>query len=198
MRFQNENNLRMVRLLTPVKVHLKCRQICLQHLSSKAHRGSNVPCPFCKVNYTSASGLIHHLERGSCSQAPKLNRETIHRMVRERDLHGVITNKQIEWKNEENVRYSATDRAFNGSHWECYLCHRTFKSVQALNAHLSPVHQQKVYHCPNVKGQCGKQFTTLAGLFNHLESEACVFMRFEKVQQQLGAVLQGRKLVAFS
>lgn len=169
----------------------------MQHLNSKIHRGTNVPCPFCKVNYVTASGLIHHLETGSCPQAPNLNRETILRMVRERDPHGVITNKQIEWHKEENVTYSASNRAFNGRHWECYLCHRTFNTIHGLNAHLnSPTHKQKVYHCPN--GRCAKNFVTLAGLFNHLESESCSFMRFEKVQRQVAAVLDGRKLIAFS
>ena len=150
------------------------------------------------ANYTSASGLTCHLETGSCPRAPTLERNTILRMVRERDPHGVITNKQIEWHEEGNVKYSATNRAFNGSHWECYICHKEFDGVNALNAHLnSPAHERKAYHCPNSKGKCGKEFVTLAGLFNHLESEACAFMRFEKVQRQVGDVLQGRKLISF-
>ena len=71
--------------------------------------------------------------------------------------------------------------------------------MNALNAHLnSSVHKQKVYHCPNTKSKCEKQFVTLAGLFNHLESEACAFMRFEKVQRQVRDVLQGGKLIAFA
>ena len=201
LRFQNENNLQMVRLPhahIPSKC-IKCLQARLQHLNSKIHRGANVPCPFCKVNYTTASGLTHHVETGSCPHATGLNRETILRMVRERDPHGIITNKQIEWHKEENVKYSATNRAFNNSYWECYMCHNEFNTVNALNMHLnSPVHKQKVYHCPNSKGKCGKQFVTLAGLFNHLESEACAFIRFEKVQQQVGNVLQGRKLISSS
>jgi hypothetical protein len=172
---------------------------CLQHLNSKIHRGTNVPCPFCKANYTTASGLTTHLETGSCPNAPKLNRETIFRMVRERDPHGIVTNKQIEWHQEENAEYSATNRAFNGSRWECYICHNKFMTANALNMHLnSPVHKQKVYHCPNWKGKCEKQFITLAALFHHLESESCGFMRFEMVQQQVGNVLQGQKLISWS
>ncbi|OCL13649.1 hypothetical protein AOQ84DRAFT_282691 [Glonium stellatum] len=179
LRFQNENNLRM-------------------HLNSKIHRGTNVPCPFCRVGYTSASGLTHHLETGACTRAPNLNRETILNMIRERDPHGVITNKQIGWHKEENVKYSATNHAFNGYYWECYVCHNEYTTVNALNAHInSPSHKQKVYRCPNSKVQCGKQFVTLAGPFNHLESEACAFMRFENVQRQMTHVLQGRKLIAF-
>ncbi len=160
--------------------------------------GINVPCPFCKVNYTTASGLVHHLETGSCPRAPKLNRNTVLRMVRERDPYGTITSKQIEWhNNQENVKYSATRHAFNGSYWECYICHKEFNTVNALNSHLnSPAHEQKVYHCPNMKGRCGKNFVSLAGLFNHLESETCAFMRFEMVQREVGNVLQGQKLIS--
>jgi hypothetical protein len=61
----------------------------------------------------------------------------------------------------------------------------------------SPAHKQKVYHCPNSTRKCGKQFVTLAALFNHLKSEACVYMRFKKVQRQVNHVLRGQKLISF-
>lgn len=116
--------------------------------------------------------------------------------MRERDPQGVITNKQIAWHNQETTTYSATSLAFNGAYWECYLCHRDFNTVQALNAHLnSPVHKQKVYRCPNVPSKCGKQFITLAALFNHLESEACSFMRSDTVQKHAQNVISGQKRI---
>ncbi|KAL4815694.1 hypothetical protein BDW67DRAFT_191340 [Aspergillus spinulosporus] len=152
------------------------------HFNSQIHRGRQVQCPFCKARYTTA--------------APSLNRKSIYRLVRERDPHGIITHKQIGWRNEENATYSATVQAWNGAGYECYLCHRQFKSLTALNQHLnSPVHKQQVYHCPN--GRCAKSFATLAGLFNHLESESCGHMRFENVQKQVGNVLRGDRLIAF-
>lgn len=118
-------------------------------------------------------------------------------MIRERDQHGIITKKQIEWHQGENISYSATKLAFNGSYWECYLCHKDFNTANALNSHLhSPAHREKEYYCPNTK--CRKEFVALAGLFNHLESEACSFIRFEKVQQQVENVLRGRKQITFS
>ncbi|KAF2205275.1 hypothetical protein GQ43DRAFT_362795 [Delitschia confertaspora ATCC 74209] len=176
--FNNENNLRM-------------------HMNSKTHRGSTIACPFCKVHYTTASGLCHHLETGSCSNAPRLNRETIFKMIRARDQNGVITNKQIGWHDEANATYSATSHAWNGSHWECYLCHKCFNSDRGLNQHLnSPTHKQKVYHCPN-RIKCGKEFVALASLFGHLESESCAFMRFENVQRQVGNVLSSNRMLTF-
>ncbi|KAJ5160854.1 uncharacterized protein N7482_007858 [Penicillium canariense] len=177
--FQNENNMRM-------------------HLRSKIHRGTDVPCPFCKAGFVTASGMAHHLETGSCPKAPKLNRETILKMARHSDQHGLITNKQIGWHDEGRVEYEATSAAWNGHHWECYLCHKQLKTVTSLNQHLnSPVHQQKVYHCPNRKN-CGKEFVSLAALFNHLESESCKIMRFERVQQvqrQLTDAFLNRRLL---
>ncbi|BDD60218.1 hypothetical protein MPDQ_002813 [Monascus purpureus] len=88
--FMNENSLKM-------------------HLNSRIHRGSNIPCPFCKTDFTTASGLAHHLERASCRQAPGLNRETILQIVRERDPHGVITRKQIGWI-KKTTRYTRPPR----------------------------------------------------------------------------------------
>ncbi|PWY87239.1 hypothetical protein BO94DRAFT_585793 [Aspergillus sclerotioniger CBS 115572] len=155
------------------------------HLNSKIHRGQNILCPFCKAG-------------GSCPRAPSLNRETIYKFVRSRDTQGVLTKKMLEWHDDDNAKYSATDHAFNGYYWECYICHRGFNTMTALNQHLnSTVHKQKLYHCPNVKGRCRKEFVTLAALFNHLESESCGFMRFEKVQLQAQNVFAGNRLIGF-
>lgn len=128
-----------------------------------------------------------------------MNRQTIHRMLQQCDMYGIITNKQIGWHQEVHLGYSVTDQAYNGDYWECYLCHREFNKRVGLNQHLnSPVHQQKVYHCPNKRARCTKQFVALAGLFNHLESESCEYMRFEKVQQaqrQLTEAMLGRRMI---
>ncbi|KAJ5893626.1 hypothetical protein N7495_005317 [Penicillium taxi] len=180
--FNNANNLRM-------------------HLNSKIHRGQDIKCPFCRTGFVTASGASHHLETGSCRNAPSLNRESIHNIIRGADQNGMITNKQIEWNSESNSQYTVTSQAWNGDSWECYLCHKGFGSSRGLSQHLnSPIHQQKVYHCPNSR-RCPKEFVSLAALFNHLESESCQFMRFEKVQQVHGQVaeslIRGGRLLAF-
>jgi hypothetical protein len=67
----------------------------------------------------------------------------------------------------------------------------------SLNSHLnSPAHREKVYHCPG-RG-CGKEFRALAPLFNHLESESCGAVRFETVQRNVGGILGGNRLIAFT
>jgi hypothetical protein len=76
------------------------------------------------------------------------------------------------------------------------MCHREFGSLQALNQHVnSPAHREKVYHCPG--RTCSKDFTALASLFNHLESEVCGAVRFEAVQRNVGNFLDGRRLISF-
>ncbi|RAR15528.1 zinc finger protein [Stemphylium lycopersici] len=91
----------------------------------------------------------------------------------------------------------ATGATWNGFNHECYLCHRDFSTLQGLNQHLnSPAHSGKLYHCPN--RSCAGQFVRLASLFNHLESESCNFVRFEKVQKHVHDFITGRqKLLGF-
>src|ERR1700744_216812 len=103
---------------------------------------------------------------------------------------------RIGWHQEPSVEYQATDQAWNGSAWQCYICQKTFSEKNGLNNHLnSPRHKQKIYHCPN--RSCGKEVVSLAALFNHLESESCAYMRFGQVQEKVGDVLSGRRLISF-
>lgn len=170
-----------------------------QHLNSRVHRGQNMACPFCRATFTTASGVSHHLERSACPNARNLDRQTIHRAIRQRDTQGVITERLLEW--HENDRHAQWDpaSAWDGHGYRCYLCEKAFNSPLALRQHItSPVHQQKLYHCPN--GRCGaKKFTTLAALFNHLESESCGYVKFEAVQKNVNGFLTGgsQRLISF-
>lgn len=168
-----------------------------QHLRSRAHRDETAKCPFCGAAYISASAVMHHLEGRSCSRAP-MDRDELYQLLRSRDPNGYYT-KHIENYMLAN-RYEATDAAWNQRTraWECYLCHRGFNSLVVLNTHLnSPIHQQKLYHCPN-HAKCGREFTTLAGVFSHLESESCSYMRFEVVQQKLDNITAALGRLGFS
>ncbi|KAF9869302.1 hypothetical protein CkaCkLH20_13219 [Colletotrichum karsti] len=174
--FQNRNNLN-------------------QHLNSSIHRTSTIMCPFCKKTCATATGLIHHLEHGSCPNAP-LNREKLYEAVRSRDPNGVLSKKLLEWNG--TLTFTATEKTWNPKHraYECYLCHRHFNKLEYLNQHLnSPAHKQNLYHCPNRR--CGKEFTTLAAVINHLESESCNYMRFNAVQQHVEQVVDPRRMIAF-
>jgi len=108
-----------------------------QHLNSRVHLGKNIQCPFCKVSYTTATGMVHHLEGGSCPSAPSLDRDTIYRIVRSKDPSGVISKKLIGWKGDSESKYEATNKAWNGAAWECYFCPKTFSRRAGLNMHLN-------------------------------------------------------------
>lgn len=137
------------------------------------------------MNANTATGIIHHLERGSCPNAP-LNREKLWRIVRERDPHGVISKHLLEWEGSVERKLEATSQAYDpyNDTWDCCLCNRWFCTKQALDQHLSsPIHQQNLYHCPN--SICRKEFTTLAAAVNHMESESCGYRRFNEVQHAM-------------
>ncbi|KAF5624906.1 hypothetical protein F52700_9281 [Fusarium sp. NRRL 52700] len=128
---------------------------------------------------TSGPSMIQHLEQGACPSAP-LDVDTLYEEVRRRDPYGSICNRLPEWQG--TVPYRTTALAFNTQYgkYECYFCGDLFRGLWSLNQHLaSPRHQQKLYHCPN--GECYKEFTTLAGMVDHLESESCQFLPFGAV-----------------
>ncbi|KAI8624293.1 hypothetical protein F5Y19DRAFT_322010 [Xylariaceae sp. FL1651] len=166
------------------------------HLNSRAHRQETMKCPFCKCTYVTAAGLSHHLERGSCANAPFLDRDEVYKLVRTKDPDGMISKILIEWHGS-SPKYEATGSSWNGFGYECYFCHREFSRLKSLNQHLaSPVHQQSLYHCPNLD-HCAREFTSLGALMNHLESEICGYTRFETVQRSMRNIISGDKLIAF-
>ncbi|KAK4232745.1 hypothetical protein C8A03DRAFT_39632 [Achaetomium macrosporum] len=167
-----------------------------QHLNSRTHRGNPISCPFCRIGFTTASGMVHHLEHGSCPRAPRLNRDEIYQLVRSKDPNGIISRQSIPWVASARVSHIATERAWNSWRdcYECYFCHRGFRQLYALNQHLnSPVHQESLYHC----FKCRSEFKTLAAVTNHLESETCGAMRFETVQNRICDVVSGNRLLGF-
>ncbi|KAJ8058561.1 hypothetical protein OCU04_012739 [Sclerotinia nivalis] len=157
--FMNENNL-------------------MQHQHSKIHQGSAMECPFCPTHYPTASALTIHLESGSCTSG--MNRQTINAQIRRLDRNYIITTPQIEFPSSSSTSI-ATGRSWNGCRYECGLCSCEFNTLQGLNGHLSsPVHEQKIYRCPGFR--CAREFKSLSGLVQHIESESCGVMKFSNVQ----------------
>ncbi|RFN50083.1 zinc finger protein [Fusarium flagelliforme] len=150
-----------------------------QHLNGKIH----------------PTGLSHHLERGACPRM-SMNRHKLYKYIKNRDPKGSLTNKTLAWEGEKT--YSINPRlAWN--HWvkayECYLCHKLYSSLHGLKMHLeSPRHQQKLYHC--MKPSCSREFTTLAALINHLESEVCKLVRFQQVQKVVERIVDPHMMIS--
>ncbi|PSR77478.1 hypothetical protein PHLCEN_2v7909 [Hermanssonia centrifuga] len=97
------------------------------------------------------------------------------------------------------VTTRANERSWNGDAYECILCHRTFRSLSALNAHLnSPAHADKIFRCPRGFSGCGSEFKTLSGLMQHVESGSCGVHRFQKrVNRALDDITQGIRGITF-
>ncbi|KAI1357179.1 hypothetical protein F5Y08DRAFT_334048 [Xylaria arbuscula] len=149
------------------------------HLHSRVHCNYQIPCPSCKKSHPMATSLSYHVESGSCPNAPYMNRDLVYKIP-------------------SSTQYEATDRSYNPECqvWECFICHKPFNRPQSLNQHLSsPIHQQTLYHCPNQS--CGKEFTSLTGLLDHLGSESCGHTRFRKVQHSIQNMMSGNKLITF-
>lgn len=142
--------------------------------------------------------MTHHLETGSCSKARQLNRDTILAEVRRRDPNHLITKKLLTYP-DSGSSITATSASYNCDTllYECYLCHKGFRELKSLNAHVnSPVHKEKVYHCPG--RACAREFRALAALFNHLESESCGAVRFDAVQRNVCGFLSGKRMIGFA
>ncbi|KAI0820128.1 hypothetical protein BC628DRAFT_1399031 [Trametes gibbosa] len=152
------------------------------HCRSARHQGRSVDCPMrgCEKSFVSNAGLLLHLESGGC--VSHMTREKVDRIMSRYDKQNLITkpDRLIGGGTGTTVIGQwATERAWNGSHYECYLCHRTYATLPALNQHLSsPAHAEKRYHCPSALYGCGAEFRTLSGFCQHVESDQCGVRRF--------------------
>ncbi|KAI0758796.1 hypothetical protein C8Q74DRAFT_1209517 [Fomes fomentarius] len=173
------------------------------HERSTPHQGRTVHCPMqrCKKFFVSRAALVQHLESGACPSS--ITRDEVNRIVSSLDEGGIITScaRPIGGPSSESssavIETWATERAWNGKHYECYVCHRTFASLPALNQHLSsPAHTEKLYHCPTVLKGCEAEFRTLSGFCQHVESESCGVHRFKKTMDKfIDGLPQGKRLL---
>ena len=158
------------------------------HLNSKVHQPANVRCPGrgCNKAFVSNAALVLHFESGTCPS--RLTREELNRIIVRADTNNYITNPArlltgplgrseppaptVTW---------ATELSFDGTAYECFLCHSTFTTLARLNQHLqSPRHEDKIYRCP--KMDCQTEFVTLSGLCQHVEGGSCGIRMFRQVR----------------
>jgi hypothetical protein len=90
-------------------------------------------CPFCTQGFTTATGVAHHIEAGSCPKVPHVNRDVVYELIRSKDPSGLISKKLIGWKG--SATYEASTRTWNGNGYECYFCPRELTTLHGLNQH---------------------------------------------------------------
>ncbi|KAG8747558.1 hypothetical protein FRC10_000694 [Ceratobasidium sp. 414] len=167
------------------------------HLNSSRHVPKTIPCPGvgCGKKFISTAGLVLHLEAGTCVSG--VTRQHVANTVTRLDRNHLITNpnRMITGSTES---YQATQRAWNGHSYECYLCHKEFRTLIALNQHLaSSIHEQAVYRCPTLGTGCKLKFKSLGHLFQHVENGSCGVGRFKVVQDGMDYMMQGMRRLAF-
>ncbi|KDR70426.1 hypothetical protein GALMADRAFT_230068 [Galerina marginata CBS 339.88] len=140
-----------------------------QHRNSLAHQSRQFKCPFCLNMFKSPSGITLHIESG----CHKITRHHVTAAVRSMDIVPNISIKRITGPPSlptTLLTYIATDASFNGTSYECFLCHKTFRTLPGLNAHLnSPAHDDDEFRCP----KCKREFKLISGFVQHLESQSC-------------------------
>ncbi|KAG8699117.1 hypothetical protein FRC08_005497 [Ceratobasidium sp. 394] len=165
------------------------------HLNSSVHRPKTLTCfgRGCNKRFSSTANLLLHLDTNSCVSG--ITRQTINRAVTRLDRNNLITNpnRMITASTES---YQATRRAWNGYNFECYLCHKEFNTLLALNQHLaSPIHERAIYRCPKLGTGCNLEFKTLGALFQHVENGSCGVRKFKVVQEGIDTLMQGMKRI---
>ncbi|THU91645.1 hypothetical protein K435DRAFT_759004 [Dendrothele bispora CBS 962.96] len=160
---------------------------------------ANRKCLFCERKFKYPSCVANHIEAGGCNK--KINRYHVTAAVHAMDISPNISiSKSIDFPSLSAAReiglgvpkrslttYSATELAFNGKAYECYLCHREFSALHALNSHLkSPAHDDDEFICPNFR--CRKTFKVISALIRHIESESCGLTKFQTVENYANAL----------
>ncbi|KAH7097935.1 hypothetical protein BKA62DRAFT_661354 [Auriculariales sp. MPI-PUGE-AT-0066] len=183
-----------------------CRRVFMgvsqyrSHRNSSKHAPKDNICPYrvrgCLGTFVSAAALALHLESGSCVSG--MTRADVNARAIAADRNRVIVDSSRLIGNGlvQTTTYTVTNRAWNGYNWECYLCHATTRSREALNQHLnSPRHEEKIYVCPH--SSCQTRFSTLSGFMQHVESDSCGVQRFRLVQDAMAQITKGMRRIAF-
>lgn len=151
-------------------------------MRSQKHVSKELKCTTqdCGMRFTSPANLALHLDQGNCVSG--MNYRKVNESIVRYDRNNIITNlaRLITGSFSYNATtgYTATQRCWNGCAYECYLCNRKFTQLQHLNQHLnSPRHEEKLYRCP--REDCGKEFSTLSAIMQHVESQSCEAYRFQ-------------------
>jgi len=163
-----------------------------QHMCSLAsHALRDLRCPKCSHLFKNAGGLALHFESGACL---RVSQAVFFAAVRSMEHYigrpNLVTNASVSLIGVRDQLLlcpaEASESAWNGECFECYLCNQGFRSLKQLNMHLSSHQSSKLYHCP----KCTHQFQTMSAFVQHVESEVCGFLSFRKMKSKAKDVLE--------
>lgn len=180
-------------IVCSVRTNLQIKKGALSEVFSPWSRPflrESLKCPFCPRKFGQPSGIAQHIESGACKGAHTVDRRKVIAAVHALEISPTISiARRLEGPPAPISMFIATEMAWNSraSAYECYLCHRHFKSLFGLNQHLaSPAHDQNEFRCP--KRTCAKEFKVVSALIQHIESEVCGLARFADVQDHTRAL----------
>ena len=143
-----------------------------------AHANRSFKCPFCSNMFKAPSAIAHHIESG----CHKINRHQVTAAVKKLNIvpEICITPRLLPSSDPHTIStYIATEKSFNETSYECFLCHKGFRTLPSLNTHLaSPAHDADEFRCP----KCKRDFTVISALVQHIESEVCGLAKMKEVQ----------------
>lgn len=171
--------------------------------TSPAHNSRYNVCPGrnCGRSFMRYADLAAHLESGTCPGG--FNRQNLNRMVIRADTSNIVTNpaRLIGYREDSQVMNTwATPNSWNGYGYECALCHKEFRILSALNAHLnSPAHEARIYRCPTQYNGCAGEYRTLSALLSHIERSECGVARFRRpLTLALDNAMSGARRLTFN
>ncbi|KAF8655382.1 hypothetical protein AX16_003079 [Volvariella volvacea WC 439] len=131
--------------------------------------------------------MILHLEAGTCPSGA--TRTLLNQYIYTRDVGpGSLVTTQPYYEENYDILDSYSWNSDMGM-WQCDLCPYMFGTIGQMKQHLmGPRHREKIFRCPNL--QCGVQFRSLSGVFQHVEKEACGLLAGPTIRVLLETVLK--------
>ncbi|KAF7297535.1 putative zinc finger protein [Mycena indigotica] len=143
------------------------------HLDDKLS-GYAIMCPWCHQSFATRPAAVAHLESGGCVSGANL--ESIIDWISTHDIRSMITVQpravRGDYPDFKLALLDLKDPASNHDGLPCPICFTEFPSRSALEQHLkSPRHGATTFICR--APECERRFTTLSGLWAHVESMQC-------------------------